>query len=130
LKQLLFLLCVLVFIVACFKEEEKYYTHLYGWVRDPSTPDTNGVDGIVVQIVDINPKDVSRNRIREDTTHTVDSLHGFFEMDSVCYGTSGYMGAQTVMIHIDSTKNPGYPTQWWFPDIGGGVDTVILHIKH
>ncbi|MBA7664264.1 hypothetical protein ES703_72321 [subsurface metagenome] len=56
------------------------------------------------------------------------SFPGFFEMDSVCYGTTKQQG-RIVFIVIDSTENPGWPSQGWYPDIYGDVDTIILYIN-
>lgn len=128
MKQIFFLAGIILLIITCAQKEEPYFTHLCGWVKYPGSSDTLGINDIILQIIDINPDDVNRSRIRETTTKSVDSLPGFFEMDSVCYGTSGYQGSQTVVVRVDSTKNPGWPTQWQYLDLNGGIDTVVLYL--
>lgn len=78
---------------------------------------------------DINPENTSYYRFRRDTTgYSIDSQPGFFEMDSVCYATSGYQGSQIVAVMIDSIDNPGWPRQYWYLNLYGGVDTVELKL--
>ena len=48
-------------------------------------------------------------------------------MDSVCYGTTKRQG-NLVFIGIDETENPGWPSQFYTPDIFGAVDTVYVYI--
>lgn len=124
MRWLVFFAGIIFLILTCAQKEVPYFTHLYGWVKY----DTLGINGIILQIIDINPDDVNRGRVRETITKSSASLPGFFEMDSVCYGTSGYQGSQTVAIQVDSTKNSGWSTKIWYPDIKGGVDTVLLFL--
>jgi len=110
----------------CADEEEPLIClHLYGYaVRDDNQ---QGINGLALRIYDINPYDISVGRLRETTTITQDSIPGFFEMDSVCYGTTKRQG-NLVSIGIDSTQNPGYPSQYYTPFIYGEIDTVIIEI--
>ena len=54
-------------------------------------------------------------------------IPGFFEMDSVCYGTTNRQG-NLVSIGIHENENPGWPSQFYTPDIFGDVDTVYIYI--
>jgi hypothetical protein len=86
-----------------------------------------GVNNLIVRIYDINPYNVTGGRLRYDTTMTQDSVAGFFEMDSVCYGTTKRQG-NLVTIGLDDTENPNWPNQYYTPDISGDVDTVFIYI--
>ena len=127
-KTILFIILVAIFTLHCTSEEEPLIcNHLYGWLINEEDSVT-GVNDIVLEIKDRKPDDLSQWRIREDTTRTEDSLMGFFEMDNVCYGTTFSQGVGNVVIRADSTKNPGWPTQFWSPTIRGDIDTIILYI--
>jgi hypothetical protein len=118
---------LLALFVNCTTEEEPLITHLYGYVRQLSDT-TVGVNDIVLQIKDIHVHDLNRMRIREDTTTVQDSLDGYFEMDSVCYGTTQLQGTGYVTIYVDSLKNPDWPTQYWLPTLLGEIDTIVIFI--
>lgn len=118
----------ILFLPRCSEDEEPLLAHVYGYVRNES--DSSGVNSITLRIRDIDPENVEDIRERETITRTEDSLAGYFEMDSVCYGTSNMQGIGYVTIIVDSTTNPGWPTQYWQPDVYGAVDTVILYISH
>lgn len=123
---LLLLSAFLITGLRCGGEEEPFICHLYGYaVRDDNQL---GINGLVLKIYDIDPYDVNQGRLRETTTYMQDSIDGFFEMDSVCYGTTNNQG-NLVTIGIDSTQNPGYITQYHTPFIDGEVDTVIINIQ-
>ena len=107
------------------EDEEPMICHLYGYMINNDTQ--TGVNGLVVRIVDINPYDLAQSRLRYDTTMTQDSIPGFFEMDSVCYGTTKRQG-NLVSIGIHEDDNPGWPSQFYTPDIFGDVDTVHIYI--
>jgi len=125
LKRIIFLAIITIFIFGCPRKEELYFTHLYGWIKY----DTTGINGIKLVVRDINPENTNYYRFRPDTTgYSSDSQPGFFEMDSVCYATSSYQGSQIVAVLVDSTDNPGWPRQYWWLNLYGGVDTVELHL--
>jgi hypothetical protein len=111
----------------CPKKEIPYFSHVYGWLRQNAL-DTIGVNNVILQIWDVNPDNPNYFRRRDDTTMTNGARNGFFEMDSVCYGTSGYLSSDLVRIVCDSTQNPGQKTLTWFPPIMGGVDTIYLNL--
>jgi hypothetical protein len=126
-KALVFVLfSLLVVAVSCSEQEEPLICHLYGYMINDITQ--TGVNGLIVRIIDINPYDVYQVRLRYDTTATKDSVAGFFEMDSVCYGTNKRQG-NLVNIAIDNSENPGWPNQGYTPDIDGAVDTVYIYIQ-
>ncbi len=116
-----------LFFLNCMKEEVPVLCHLYGWVKDEADS-TTGINNFVLQIKDINPYTLQSLRIREITTRTDDSTYGFFEMDSVCYGTTNQQGTGYVTIFADSIKNPGWESRYWSPRIVGDIDTIILYI--
>jgi len=125
LKKFIFLIVIAFTLFNCTHKEELYLTHLYGWVKY----DTTYINGIVLVVRDINPENTAYYRFRTDTTnYSTDSLPGFFEMDSVCYGTSSYQGSQIVAVLVDSTDNPGWPKQYWYLNLSGSVDTVELNL--
>lgn len=125
-KIIVFMLFSLLFVaVSCSEEETPLVCHLYGYMINNVTQ--TGVNGQVVRIYDINPYDVYQVRLRRDTTATKDSVAGFFEMDSVCYGTNKRQG-NLVTIGIDESENSGWPNQYYTPDISGAVDTVYIYI--
>jgi len=125
-KILVFLLFLLAFLaIDCTDEEVPFICHLYGYMINGNTQ--QGINDMIVRIYDINPYDVRRGRLRYDTTITNDSIDGFFEMDSVCYGTSGHQG-NLVMIAIDDSENPNWSDTFYTPDIFGDTDTVYIHI--
>jgi len=122
------LLCILLslLVLQCAETAEPLVCHVYGWVKKES--DSTGVDGIILRLRDIDPYNTEQSRERLITTATIDSMPGSFEVDSICYGTSKMQGTGFVTIFLDSTSNPGWPNQYWHPDIYGAVDTVILYI--
>ena len=129
MKIILFGFVFLMCVVGCTTNEDPLICHVYGQVISEDDSIT-AIDGIILRIQDINPDNVGQVRIRSniDTTETADSLGGFFEIDTVCYGTTSQQGTGYVVIYADSTSNPGYPSQAWAPTIRGDVDTIILYI--
>ncbi|MGB7055474.1 MAG: hypothetical protein WBE28_09165 [bacterium] len=128
MKKVLFCSFLLLFLVAIDcggEEEEPLICHLYGYMIN--NDNQQGVNNLIVRIYDINPYNVNSGRLRYDTTMTQDSIAGFFEMDSVCYGTSKRQG-NLVTIGLDGTENPNWPNQFYTPDIFGEVDTVFIYI--
>jgi hypothetical protein len=125
---LLSIIAVSIIVVGCTEEEEiPLICHLYGYIRDDDTQ--QGIDNMVIQIIElVNPYDINSNRIRYDTTMMHDSIPGFFEMDSVCYGTNKRQGTGMVSIGIDSTLNPAYLSRIYPIDITGSVDTVYVYV--
>ena len=107
------------------EDEEPLICHLYGYMIN--NDNQQGVNDLIVRIYDINPYNVTGGRLRYDTTMTQDSVAGFFEMDSVCYGTTKRQG-NLVTIGLDDTENPNWPNQYYTPDISGDVDTVFIYI--
>lgn len=125
MKKIIFLVVMTICFFDCRHKEELYFTHLYGWAKFNSV----GVNGIVLTIRDINPENTNYFRFRFDTTGYVsDSLPGFFEMDSVCYATSGMQGSAIVAVLLDSVYNPGWPRQYWYLTLSGGADTVEINL--
>jgi len=123
-KLMTFAFLIAILALNCTTEEEPFVCHLYGWVIH----DTTGVNDIKLKIWDINPYNVDQMRSRETTTRDENSTPGFFEMDSVCYGTTRRQGS-IVSVVVDSTDNPGWPSQIWRPDVYGNIDTIILYIN-
>jgi hypothetical protein len=123
-KLMIFAFLIAILALNCTTEEEPLVCHLYGRVIH----DTTGVNDIKLKIWDINPYNVDQMRSRETTTRDENSTPGFFEMDSVCYGTTRRQGS-IVSVVVDSTDNPGWPSQIWQPDIYGDIDTIILYIN-
>lgn len=113
---------------ACTQKEIPYFSHVYGRLQY-NDQDSTGFNNVILQIRDLNPDNPGVFRFRDVTTTNHDSQDGFFEMDSVCYGTSGYMTSEIVRILCDSLKNPGYKTKWWFPNIMHAVDTIIIYLN-
>ncbi len=127
MKKIIFLIIFIFVIFDCAKKEELYFTHLYGWAKYDTL---GGINGLKLVIRDIRPDDTDYYRFRSVTTgYSNDSLPGFFEMDSVCYGTSNFQGGQIVAVLLDSVDNPGWPRQYWYLTLSGGVDTVELNLK-
>lgn len=120
-------IAIIFIFLACPQKETPYFSHVYGWLRYNEL-DTVGTNNVILQIRDIDPENTAYFRNRSDTTMIHDSHGGFFEMDSVCYGTSGYLSSDIVRILCDSLQNPGYKTLIWFPTIMGGVDTIFLNL--
>ena len=120
------ILVALTTCILCSREEEAYYCHLYGYIRNMI--DSTGIDGMQIDIYDIDPEQTNQTRLRSVTSTTADSISGFFELDSVCWGTSQVQGIGYVTIRVDSIKNPGYPNTNWLPDLHSAVDTVELYI--
>ena len=122
-------LAITIFFIflACPQKEIPYFSHVYGWLRY-NEQDTIGRNNVILRIQDVNPDNPAYFRNRYDTTMNHDSRGGFFEMDSVCYGTSGYLSSDLVRIICDSLQNPGYKNLTWIPIIMGGVDTIFLNL--
>ncbi len=128
MKRLLAIIILfLVFLFNCtWKQGEPYFCHLYGYMKD--VEDSIGVNNIFLYIKDLDPNNADKRRIRETkTAMSSDSMPGFFEMDSVCYGTTTREG-NFVEIYVDSIKNPGWATQLWVPIIHSEVETLILYL--
>ncbi len=109
------------------EDEELFFSHLSGWVRNEA--DSMGVNDLFLQIMDIDPDNLSQLRERTTTTMTEDSFDGYFEMDSVLYGTSELQGSGYVRIVADTAHNDDWPYHIWFPNISGEVAAVTLYIS-
>ncbi len=120
-------LFLMLLIMHCAEEEELFFSHLSGWVR--REVDSVGVNGLFLQIRDIDPDHLDQFRERTTMTMTQDSLEGYFEMDSVLYGTSQKQGTGYVAIIADSVYNENWPSHIWFPNITNDVATIILYIS-
>jgi len=129
MKLKFFPLAIVIFFIflACSQKETPFFSHVYGWLRY-NAQDTIGIDGVILTILDVNPDNPSYYRTRYDTTMSHDSHSGFFEMDSVCYGTSGYLSSDLVKIKCDSLQPPLHKNLTWIPTIMGGVDTIFLNL--
>jgi hypothetical protein len=131
---LAFSVLVFVAVLSCATDEEPLFSHVYGYMRyivyiDTTDSDTIGVNNLVVRIRDLDPDDLNRTRERSDTTITQDLFAGYFEMDSVCYGTAQRQGTGYVTVIVDTVNNPAWPNQLWLPTIEGPVDTLILYLE-
>ena len=126
-KAALIVLFIAILVTNCLKEDEPVLCHLYGWAKSESDS-TIGINNLILQIRDINPYNINYLRIRETNTRNEDSVAGFFEMDSVCYGLTNQQGTGFVTIKVDSMQNPACSTQYWAPTIVGAVDTIILYV--
>lgn len=116
-------------ILSCTPTEEPLVCHLYGYARS-AADSTTGINNLILQIKDMDPYDISTARIRETTTRANDTLDGFFEMDSVCYGTTNSQGTGYVVIHLDSVQNNSpWPDHYWAPTILGEVDTIVVYVS-
>lgn len=115
----------LVFI-SCTDAEEPFLSHVYGWAYRMS--DSTGINGLTIRIRDIDVYDLSQLRDRTVVTEIKDSLDGYFELDSVCFGTTSVQGVGYVVFFIDSIDNPNWPDTNWFPDIRGPEDTVVFYL--
>jgi hypothetical protein len=128
-KILLFsILTISITTFNCIEEEETpILCHLYGYLKNNNTQ--QGVDGIIFQIIEYyNPYNLSVGRVRYDTTKTQDSIPGFFEMDSVCYGTSKHQATGLVSLAIDDSLNPGWDERIYLLYIDGAACTVEVFI--
>lgn len=123
------MLCMLLALCAvhCTEEEEPLYSHVYGWVRRET--DSSGVNDLILKVIDLDPDNIPDLRQRQVTTQTHDLLAGFFEIDSVVYGTDQRQGTAYVTFIADSLDNPDWPHTVWNPTVYGDVDTVILYIS-
>jgi hypothetical protein len=120
---------IAIITLQCTSEEEPYFVHLYGYVIEEADS-TTGVNDLLLRIWHLNPDNPSQTVLLDTIrTKTQDEFDGFFERDSVCYGTSQKQGQGYVAIVVDSTQNPGWPSQLWTPEIYGDVDTVTLYIQ-
>lgn len=127
MKKVVIPLFFFVFVwINCTDDEEPLLSHVYGWVY--KTSDSTGINGLTIKIQDINPHDLEVPRYRTLITQTKDSLPGYFEIDSVCYGTTERQGVTYVTMCIDSVDNPTWPDTAWYPDLRGPVDTVIIYL--
>ena len=122
MSRIMLLLFAIVTMVTfnCGEAEEPFFSHVYGWVK--RTADSTGINDMNLKITDLDPDNFALGRERETTTTTYDSLDGFFEMDSVCYGTSQRQGAGYVRMIVADTDT-------FFPDLRGAIDTVELYIS-
>ena len=126
-------ICMLGVLVAmctvyCTEEEEPLFSHVYGWVRT-STEDSTGVNGLILKVIDLDPDNLPAFRQNTVTTVTHDQLPGFFEIDSVVYGTDQRQGTAYVTFIADTLDNPDWPYTVWNPNVTGDVDSVILYIS-
>ena len=124
----LFFIAACALLIQCTDDPgDPFYTDIYGWIRKVS--DSTGVNGLDLRIYDIDPDDLNTSRMRERTTAEHDSIDGYFQIDSVIYGTTKMQGVGYVSIVVDSTTNPGWPSQIWQPSLRGDVDSIILYIN-
>lgn len=123
------MLCVVVAMctVHCTEEEEPLYSHVYGWIK--TVTDSSGVNGLILKVIDLDPDNIPALRQRQVTTTTHDLLAGFFEIDSVVYGTDQRQGTMYVTFIADSLDNPNWPHTVWNPNVSSDVDSVILYIS-
>jgi hypothetical protein len=127
MKYFIALVCAVCVYTSCAKDEVLYWTHMYGFAKLESNG--SGINDLTLKIGDIDPENTNLTRVRETiTAHSSDSLHGFFEMDSVCFATGSMQGSQIVWILIDSTDNPGYTSQYQYIDLNGPIDTIDYYI--
>jgi hypothetical protein len=127
MKKIIILLIFFVFVwINCTDDEEPLLSHMYGWVY--RTSDSTGINDITIKIRDIDPYDVKVLRDRNVITQSKDTLPGYFEIDSVCYGTTKIQGTTYVTMFIDSLDNPTWPDTAWHPDLHGPVDTVTIYL--
>lgn len=127
MKKIIILLIFFVFVwINCTDDEEPLLSHMYGWVY--RTSDSTGINDITIKIRDIDPYDVKVLRDRNVITQSKDTLPGYFEIDSVCYGTTKIQGTTYVTMFIDSLDNPTWPDTAWYPDLHGPVDTVTIYL--
>jgi hypothetical protein len=128
MKHIIILLSLTaLFCINCTDGAEPLLSHVYGWANRKS--DSTGINNLTIRIRDINCYALDQSRDRTVLTHTVDSIDGYFEMDSVCYGTSNNQGTGYVIFFIDSINNPAYSDTNWFPDIQGPADTIIFYME-
>jgi len=120
-------LAALVIMHCAGEDDIPLFSDVSGWLRQSDTL-TAGINNIILTIGDIDPVDISHMRVRKVTTQPNDTLGGYWEMDSVCYGTTQQQGTGYVRITLDTLDNPSYPYRVWLPNIFGPVDTVILYI--
>ena len=121
-------LCIGFLALSCAGEDEElFFSQLSGWVRNEA--DSLGVNDLFLQIRDIDPDNLSQLRERTTTTMTEGSLDGYFEMDSVLYGTSEFQGSGYVSIIADTAHNDDWPYHIWFPNISDEVAAVTLYIS-
>ena len=126
-RALLLLFLIIVVIIGCTDAEEPFLSHITGWAY--RTSDSTGINGLTIRIRDIDVYDLSQLRDRTIVTETKDLLDGYFELDSVCFGTTSIQGIGYVVIFIDSIDNPNWPDTNWFPDIRGPEDTIIFYLE-
>ena len=127
-KYLLLGLLSSLVIMHCAEEDVPLFSEVSGWLRQ-SESDSTGISDIILTVGDIDPDDITINRTRKVTTHEKDSLDGYWEMDSVCYGTTRQQGTGYVRITLDTLDNPTYPYRVWRPNIFGPADTIILYMQ-
>lgn len=128
-KIVLSIFAIAIISLHCATEEEPYFCHLYGWLIS-ADDSTSGVNDVLLKIWHLNPDDFTQYVLLDTfRTRTENSLDGFFERDSVCYGTTEQQG-RFVTIVVDSVDNPTWHTQLWQPDIYGEVDTITIYIQH
>jgi hypothetical protein len=126
-KTMIFLILIVFAYLSCTDTEEAFLSHVYGWAYRKS--DSTGINDLTIRIRDIDAYNLSQLRDRTVVTETMDSLDGYFELDSICYGTTRIQGFGYVVMFIDSIENPNWSDTNWFPDIRGPVDTVIFYLE-
>jgi hypothetical protein len=115
----------LLVMMHCADDDVPLFSDVSGWLRqDDST--TAGINNIILTVGDIDPDDITSMRTRKVTTQPKDTLGGYWEMDSVCYGTTQQQGTGYVRIILDTLDNPVYNYRVWLPNIFGPADTIIL----
>ena len=128
MKKTILMLFIFAFVfLGCTDAEEPFLSHVSGWAY--RTSDSTGINGLTIRIRDIDVYDLSQLRDRTVVTEMSDSLDGYFELDSVCFGTTSIQGAGYVIFFIDSTDNPSWSDTSWFPDIRGPADTIIFYLE-
>lgn len=132
---ILSLICCTLIIHCIDDPGDPLYTNLHGWIfhvdtidTAPVITDTVGINGLHLRIYDIDPTNLDSSRLRERTTAEHDSIGGYFEIDSVLYATTQRQGVGYVNIVVDSTQNPGWPSQLWQPSLRDGEDFCTLYI--
>jgi hypothetical protein len=130
MKKYLALVSFAVLVIANCSGEDAVplFSDVSGWLRQSDSL-TAGINGVILTVGDIDPDDIARMRIRKVTTQEHDTLGGYWEMDSVCYGTTLQQGTGYVRITLDTLDNPTRPYRVWLPNVFGPADTVILYME-
>ncbi len=112
-------------IIHCAEDDIPLFSDVSGYLRRNDSL-TSGINNVILTVGDIDPDDITGMRTRKVTTGPHDTLDGYWEMDSVCYGTTRQQGTGYVRITLDTLDNPAYPYRVWLPNIFGPADTVVL----